>query len=172
MTDYMATVGQADIVTMLQTAMAPAFLLVALGAILTLFAARLARIIDRSRVLQELFGETEGTEHQIIVSELHDLQLRIKIVNNAIFLGVIGAILVCVLIGLLFTQGFVGMDLSGVIALAFVLAVSLLSVALIQFLREVRIGSRDFMIREEFLEREEPSGRPIINRASPEERQG
>ena len=42
--------------------------------------------------------------------------------------------------------------LAEVVAGAFITAVLLLSVALIQFFREVRIGIRDFMIREEYLE--------------------
>ncbi len=149
------SLGQGEIIAVLQTALAPAFLLVAVGGLLSLFAGRLARIIDRSRILQDLFGETEGYEHQCVVDELHDLQLRIKIVNRAIYLSVISAIVACVLIGLLFVMGLTGFDLSGVIAGAFILAMSLLSFALIQFLREVRIGVRDFMIREEYLEKTE-----------------
>ncbi|GAB5488937.1 MAG: DUF2721 domain-containing protein [Parasphingorhabdus sp.] len=142
-----------DIVAILQTALAPAFLLVGIGAMLGLFAGRLARIIDRSRELQDLFKTTEGREHDLIVSELHDLQLRIKTVNSAIFLSVVSAIIACMLIGMLFIMGLTGLNLSAMIALAFIIAISLLSIALIQFLREVRIGTRDFMIREEFLER-------------------
>ena len=156
MTPALPAIASSEIVTVLQTAMAPAFLLVGLGAMLALFAGRLARIIDRSRVLQDLFGQTEGKEHDLIVNELHDLQKRIKLVNSAIYLSVISAIVVCVLIGLLFTMGLVGnLPLDQVVAGAFLVAVILLSMALVQFLREVRIGIRDFMIREEFLEREE-----------------
>ena len=154
----MGDFASADIVAILQTALAPAFLLVGIGAMLGLFAGRLARIIDRSRDLQEQFKSTEGREHDIVVSELHDLQLRIKTVNSAIFLSVVSAIIACTLIGMLFIMGLTGVNLSGMIAVAFIIAISLLSIALIQFLREVRIGTRDFMIREEFLE--ETDGRP------------
>ncbi|MEP4893752.1 DUF2721 domain-containing protein [Parasphingorhabdus sp.] len=149
----MGDLAQADIIAVLQTALAPAFLLVAVGGMLGLFAGRLARIIDRSRILQDLFNETEGYDHKCVVEELHDLQLRIKIVNSAIYLSVISAIVACVLIGLLFVMGLTGYNLSAVIAGAFIIAMSLLSIALIQFLREVRIGVRDFMIREEYLEK-------------------
>lgn len=144
-----------DIVTVLQTALAPAFLLVGIGAMLNLFALRLARIIDRSRDLQEAFKSTTGTDHDLVVAELGDLQLRIRIVNSAIFLSVISAITACTLIGMLFIMELTGVDLSLAIAGAFVVAISLLSIALVQFLREVRIGVRDFMIREEYLEKSE-----------------
>ncbi len=56
------------------------------------------------------------------------------------------------LIGMLFIMGLASVDLSLGVAGAFVVAISLLSLALVQFLREVRIGVRDFMIREEYLE--------------------
>ncbi len=145
-------IAGADIVTVLQTALAPAFLLVGIGAMLNLFAGRLARIIDRSRDLQELFKSTTGKDHDLVVAELGDLQLRIKIVNSAIFLSVISAIIACALIGMLFIMELTGVDFSLVIGGAFIVAISLLSIALVQFLREVRIGVRDFMIREEYLE--------------------
>lgn len=146
-------IASADIVTVLQTALAPAFLLVGIGAMLNLFAGRLARIIDRSRDLQELYKTTSGKAHELVVAELGDLQLRIRIVNSAIFLSVISAIIACSLIAILFIMELTALDLSLAVASAFILAISLLSIALVQFLREVRIGIRDFMIREEYLEK-------------------
>ncbi len=142
----------ADIVTVLQIAMAPAFLLVGIGAMLNLFAGRLARIIDRSRDLQALYKTTTGMDHDLVVAELGDLQVRLRVVNSAIFLSVVSAIIACMLIGMLFIMGLASIDLSLGVAGAFVVAISLLSLALVQFLREVRIGVRDFMIREEYLE--------------------
>ena len=145
-----------DIVTVLQTSMAPAFLLVAVGGMLNIFTGRLARVIDRSRVMQKRYVETEGAEHILCVNELRDLQLRIKYVNSAIYFSVVSAIVVCILIGLLFAMGLTSFPLlPEIVAGAFMLAVLLLSIALIQFAREVRIGIRDFMIREEYLERSE-----------------
>ncbi|MDM8010348.1 MAG: DUF2721 domain-containing protein [Parasphingorhabdus sp.] len=153
MIPVLSDLAKADIVTVLQIAMAPAFLLVAMGSMLNIFTGRLARIIDRSRLMQNRFLETEGAEHILCVNELRDLQLRIKYVNSAIYFSVVSAIVVCILIGLLFVMGLTSYPLlAEVVAGAFITAVLLLSVALIQFFREVRIGIRDFMIREEYLE--------------------
>ncbi len=158
MTPMLPQIANADIVAVLQTAMAPAFLLVGLGAMLNIFTGRLARIIDRSRVMQDRFKETTGEEHALCVNELRDLQLRIKYVNSAIYLSVVSAIVVCILIGLLFAMGLTGNPvLAQSVAGAFIIAVILLSLALIQFFREVRIGIRDFMIREEYLEKSDQS---------------
>lgn len=151
--NQLSEIAGTDIVTVLQTALAPAFLLVGIGAMLNLFAGRLTRIIDRSRHLQDVFKSTAGRDRELVVSELEDLQLRIKIVNSAIFLSVISAITACALIAMLFVMEMVRVELSLAIAGAFVAAISLLSLALVQFLREVRIGIRDFMIREEYLEK-------------------
>lgn len=148
-----SAIASADIVTVLQTALAPAFLLVGIGAMLNLFAGRLARIIDRSRSLQDLYQTTSGKDHELVVAELGDLQLRIRIVNSAIFLSVVSAIIACALIGMLFIMGLTGLNLSLAVGSAFVVAISLLSIALVQFLREVGVGIRDFMIREEYLEK-------------------
>ena len=153
MISVLPELAKADIVTVLQTAMAPAFLLVALGGMLNIFTGRLARVIDRSRVMQDRYLETEGAEHVLCVNELRDLQMRIKYVNSAIYFSVVSAIVVCILIGLMFAMGLTSNPLlPEIVAGAFVIAVLLLSVALIQFSREVRIGIRDFMIREEYLE--------------------
>lgn len=155
MISMLPELGNPDIVTVLQTAMAPAFLLVGLGGMLNIFTGRLARIIDRSRVMQDRYLETDGEEHILCVNELRDLQLRIKLVNSAIYFGVVSAIVVCVLIALLFAMGLTNHPaLAQIVAGAFIVAVILLSIALVQFSREVRIGIRDFMIREEYLERE------------------
>jgi len=153
MISMLPELAKADIVTVLQTAMAPAFLLVALGGMLNIFTGRLARVIDRSRVMQNRYLETEGAEHMLCVNELRDLQMRIKYVNSAIYFSVVSAIVVCILIGLLFAMGLTSYSLlPEIVAGAFITAVLLLSVALVQFSREVRIGIRDFMIREEYLE--------------------
>jgi len=170
MTPVIPQIANADIVAVLQTAMAPAFLLVGIGAMLNIFTGRLARVIDRSRSQQEMFTKTEGREHDLVVNELRDLQLRIKYVNSSIYLSVMAAIVVCILIGLLFAMGLTEYSLlAEIVAGAFVFAVILLSLALIQFFREVRIGIRVLRIREEFLERDEPTGKPLIKRGDPPE---
>ncbi len=155
MTTKLSLLGNGDIIQVLQTALTPAFLLVGLGAMLQLFAGRLARIVDRSRDLQAEFGSTEGEAHQLVVDELRDLQKRIHIVNSAIFLASSSAATVCVLIGLLFFMATSSLPLADVVAGAFILAMGLMALALVQFIREVRIAIADIMIREAFLEIED-----------------
>ena len=44
----------------IQIALAPVFLLVAMGSLLNVITGRLARVVDRSRQLIERYPETEG----------------------------------------------------------------------------------------------------------------
>ena len=47
----------------IQLALAPVFVLVAIGNILNLLSSRLGRVVDRSRHLQERHMATEGPDH-------------------------------------------------------------------------------------------------------------
>ncbi len=141
-----------DIITLLQISLAPAFLLVALGGLLNLYAIRLGRIVDRSRDLQGRFADAKGDNRTFIVTELNDLQKRIQVVNSAIAFGVVGALMVCVLISLLFFMGWFGLEWTMLIAALFVAAMLMLSISLVRFFQEVQIANRDIKIRDEFLQ--------------------
>ena len=137
---------------LLQAALTPAFLLVALGSMLNLFTGRLSRIVDRSRVLQQRYGETQGAEHDRIVAELRDLEKRIYIVNRAIALAVLSTITVSILIGLLFLTELAQFDLGVYAAGTFLTAIGLMALALVMFMAEVRFAIRNVRISEEYLE--------------------
>ncbi len=49
-----------DITRVIQLSVAPAFLLVAMGTLITILSTRLARIVDRRRVVQERLGTLTG----------------------------------------------------------------------------------------------------------------
>ena len=76
----------ASVTLILQTALTPAFLLVAIGSLLNMFVGRLARIVDRSRDLQALHPKTSGNEHQLVVDELRILEKRMSVVSASILI--------------------------------------------------------------------------------------
>jgi len=53
----------------IQLALAPVFVLVAIGNIIATLTQRLGRVVDRSRQLQQAHGETHGMEHDMVVRE-------------------------------------------------------------------------------------------------------
>lgn len=142
------------VVHVLQTALTPAFLLVALGQMLNLFSGRLTRIVDRSRAMEKLYPDSEGEEHDRIVAELRVLEVRLVTVGRAILLGVLAAIVVALMIATLFFTGLLGAGSATIIILLFLLALALLTGSLFYFVREVQLATRLIHVREEYLERD------------------
>lgn len=151
----MTAVSSAMIAETIQLSVTPVFLLVATGALLNVFTGRLARVIDRSRVLMERWAETEGLDHKRIVAELRVVDRRIDVINNSIAAAVACGIVVCFLVALLFAQAFAGFNLGLAAAWVFALAMLLLLVSLVLFLIEVRLAIRTIHVPMELLELEE-----------------
>jgi len=141
----------------IQLSVTPVFLLVATGSLLNVIASRLARVVDRSRSLMTRWPETEGPEHDRIVAELRIADRRMGIINNSILSAVACGIVVCLLVALLFTQAFTGINLAVAASWAFAVAMLLLLVSLILFLIEVRLAIRAIQVPMELLEREQSS---------------
>ena len=140
------------VISVLQTALTPAFLLVAVGSLLNVLTSRLSRIVDRSRDLQRQHAETEGSAHDRVVSELRIVERRMRVVGSSILLAVLSAITVCIMIGLLFFMGLSRYSAAGIAVGVFMLAHALLAASLLQFVREIRLATYAIYVPEEYLE--------------------
>jgi hypothetical protein len=138
----------------IQLALAPVFVLVAVGNILNLLSTRLGRIVDRSRVLQEMHRETSGVDHDMVVREIRLIDRRIDLVGRAILLLVLSGIAIGSTVAVLFLEELLGADLQNVASITFIVAIGLLMWGLILFLRETREASRALRIPEELLEKD------------------
>ncbi|MBD3728325.1 MAG: DUF2721 domain-containing protein [Sphingomonadales bacterium] len=138
----------------IQLALAPVFVLVAIGNIMNLLSTRLGRIVDRSRVLQERYNHTEGSEHDEVVREIRLLDRRIATIGRAVLLMVLSALSIGCTVTALFLDGFLHADMQRVAAIGFIVAIALMMVALWLFLLETRMASAHLRVPEEFLERE------------------
>jgi hypothetical protein len=132
-----------DIARVIQMALAPAFLLSAVGALLNVFANRLARIVDRIRAL-----EGRGEPSPAVPAELEVLRRRGELVRWAITLGTGAALLVSLVIGVAFIGFLARMNTSVIVAGLFVAAMASLTLALTFFLREVvlAVGSLEVFL--------------------------
>ena len=136
----------------IQLSLAPVFMLAAIGQILNVLAGRLARVIDRARILEErVLGPETGADRVRDIWELKLLDERMSIINAALFLAVSSAIMTCILIALLFIAELAKLHFGTYVAVCFILAMILLIAALISFIFEVRISLRAFRIRPELL---------------------
>jgi len=134
--------------------MAPVFMLAGIATLLNVLAGRLARVIDRARVVAELHPRSSGTDHDRHVFELRLLDQRMTIINAALFLAVTSAIMTCLVVALLFIASLVRLHMGTIVALSFILAMALLISALMAFMVEVRVSLRAIHIRPELLERD------------------
>ena len=129
-----------DITRAIQLAVAPVFLLTAIGTLINALMGRLGRAVDRRRKLEELLSAFEGETRSSMDRELEVLARRIKLVLWAMAFAVFSALLVCVLIGTAFLGAFVSLDLSRPVAGLFVMAIMALTACLLAFLREVYLA--------------------------------
>lgn len=135
----------------IQLAVAPVFLLAGIVAFINVCAARLARVIDRARNVERLVLETVGEEHDRLISEIRVLDRRIKVVNRAILLSVLSALLVCSVVILLFASNLFDVNIGTLIALLFIGSMLSIGSAFAIFIYETRLGSRVIHIRNEIL---------------------
>ena len=136
----------------IQLALAPVFVLVAIGNILNLLSSRLGRVVDRSRHLQGLHMATEGMDHDIVVAEIRMIDQRIGLITRAVSTLVVSGLSIGITVAVLFVQQLLGADLQLVAALTLVIAIVLLMWALVLFMRETRVSAQQLKIPREYLE--------------------
>ncbi len=129
----------------IELAVAPVFLLTGVGATLGVLANRLARVIDRARVLEARLEANIGDASRI-AADLRHLSDRARLVYRAIALLVLSALLVGLVIISLFLGVFLEAGLGGVIAALFIAAMLAFIAALMVFLREVFVGTKGLRI--------------------------
>jgi hypothetical protein len=129
-----------DIVHLIQSAVAPVFLLSGVGVTLGVLTNRLARIVDRARFLETL-SHAEAARAASTAQSLRVLARRAHYINIAIALCAISALLVSLVVMSLFASAFITMNLSLVIAILFVAAMICLTAAFGAFLIEVRLAT-------------------------------
>ena len=142
------------IVQTIQLALTPVFMLVAIGNIMNILSSRLARIVDRSRILQQMHPETSGPEHDAVVREIRLVARRIHLIGRAFLLLVIAGLCVGVTVVMLFVEDLAGIDLKALVSIIFVASLALLIGALLLFLRETREATAALHIPETYLELE------------------
>jgi hypothetical protein len=130
------------IAQVIQLAVTPIFLLSGIGIILTLMTNRLARLVDRARKLEEVARAAAGAVAAEYDAQITVLAYRAALLNRAITLGTVSALLVALVVVTLFLSEFLEFDLSTPIATGFILAMFSLIGGLVFFLQEVLVAIR------------------------------
>jgi membrane glycosyltransferase len=126
-----------DITHTIQLAVAPVFLLTALGTTLAVLTARLARIVDRARRVEARLAGEVAEARRASIDELWMLQRRVHLIHLALTLGTCAALLVCLLIAVAFVGYLLGARVGIIMAILFIAAMTAYVGALVCFLREI-----------------------------------
>jgi MFS family permease len=162
-----------DVARVIQLAIAPVFLLTAVGTIVGVLSTRLARIVDRTRALEDRLGQIAPDDLTIAYEELGVLGRRMRLVYLAIGLSVVCALFVGLLIAIAFVGAFLSVDLSRFVGLLFIAAMLAFIGSLVVFLREIFLAvtsTRNFVHLKEAIRADSGSPSPAGHRSNTKSR--
>ncbi len=126
-----------EIAGVIQLAVAPVFMLTAVGTLIAALNIRLGRAVDRRNELEDRLPRLPAEELPSARDELAVIARRIRFVYFSIQSAVVSGLFICLLIAGAFLATFVKTDISYTIAVLFVFAVVALIACLLLFLREI-----------------------------------
>jgi uncharacterized protein DUF2721 len=126
-----------DISHLISLAIAPVFLLTAVGTLLGVLSNRLGRVVDRIRALDAVAPSLDVKARAVCDSELALLSRRMRLVYTAMAAAVFCALFVGLLMVAAFVDAFIAIDLWQAVGLLFIGAMLSFIGSLCVFLREI-----------------------------------
>ncbi|HTQ98898.1 MAG TPA: DUF2721 domain-containing protein [Candidatus Acidoferrum sp.] len=136
--------GAGDISKVINLSVAPVFLLTGISGMLNVLSARMGRIIDRGRRLNEIAHEPGSPHAEEVDNEQGLLAQRARLIHLSFRMCTLSALLICLVIITLFIGVLWEISLQPVSATLFMLALVSLSFGLLTFLREINISMGKF----------------------------
>ena len=133
---------------------APVFLLSGVSAMLGVLSNRVARIIDRARMLEGRVPDASPARQAALHDEIRVLAVRARLMYRAITLCTVCALLICGVVISLFLGAFFRVDVSNVIGVLFIAGLTSLGLGLATFLREMNMATRNLRIGVQLTERD------------------
>lgn len=141
-----SVLGTGIIAHAIQLAIAPVFLLTGIAGLLNVMAARLARVIDRARFLEQGWHAMDARARTIARVEVGNLERRRRVCSWSINFSTVAALLICIVIVALFVEEFFQRDLKWLAGALFVVAMVALICGLTCFLREVYLATHTTVV--------------------------
>jgi hypothetical protein len=124
--------------TMIAHAVAPAFLLGAIVALVSILLARMTAVTDRIRSLNRIADD--DTERRWLKDDVARLKRRLVLLNQSLFLAVTSGICITILLLVGFVVALFGYRHEPGAGALFILSLCLLVGSLLQFLRDIRMS--------------------------------
>jgi hypothetical protein len=132
----------------IQLSVAPVFLLSGIAAMLNVLTSRLARIVDRARVLEAQFPTAAPGRIDGLRTSLRRIAKRARLASWGISLCTVSAILISSVVVVLFIGTLLNFQVRVAIAVLFIGAMLALTAGLVCFLREIYLSTRYLRIGE------------------------
>jgi hypothetical protein len=129
-----------SIAHVIQLSVAPVFLLTGVAAMLGILSNRLARTVDRARLLEERVAEASDGARDSLIVELGVQTRRMRTIYLAMVLCALCALLIASVIVVLFAGAFMAVPVAAAVAVLFVTAMVTFIAAMLAFLREVHLA--------------------------------
>ena len=137
----------------IQLAIAPVFLLAGIAALLNIMTGRLARIVDRARILEQRSPASSEKAAAAARVEAANLERRHRLASWGITFCTGAALLLCVVVVTLFFEEFFLTDLKWLAGAQFVAVMTALIGGLSCFMREVHVETDTLRIEFDKFER-------------------
>ena len=121
---------------------APAFLLGAVAAFISVLISRMNRIIDRSQSLNAIGDDNLGKAQ--LKSDIPRLKRRAALLNKSILFATISAIITSILVIVAFVTAYLNVRHEYGVALLFVLALGFFTASLVNLVRETLIALHEY----------------------------
>lgn len=139
----------------IQLAVAPVFLLTAIGSILGVLATRIGRVVDRARRVEadilDMDRHKSPDRWRESHAELRLLDRRMSSANWSIALCTLSALCVCIVIAILFIGDLFAISAGRIVAPLFIIVMALLICGLSCFLFEMQIALRSVRVKAALL---------------------
>jgi uncharacterized membrane protein YgcG len=123
-------------------AIAPAFLLGALAAFISVLILRMNRVVDRSQMLNAIAANDPTRAH--LKADIPRLRQRSILLNHATCFAAMSAIFATLLVMVAFVSAFFNIEHERGIAILFIITLGFFAAALVNFARETRIALHEF----------------------------
>jgi hypothetical protein len=121
---------------------APAFLLGAVAAFISVLIARMNRIVDRSQALNAISDDNPSKAQ--LKADIPRLKRRVALLNRSILFAIISAMITSILVIVAFVAAYLNFPHEYGVGILFILALGFFTAALVNLARETLIAVHDY----------------------------
>ena len=129
-----------SLLPIIQLAITPVILISGMGALMITLTNRMARIVDRTRVVAELIPAADPDERRHLESQLDIMWGRALMIRRAVTFNGLSMLLSCLQVVALFGAAMFEWRMRGVILCLFAGSILMLTASLVDFLRDIFVS--------------------------------